>query len=367
MQIGKITQKKRPAPEKRKEAAHLGEDIKTAFAALKRLYDNQQILKESGINQQELSFTHTDFRALCLNEIEWIRNPDLSSANLTGAYLVWAQLDGADLEGAQLNGANLEFAQLNDANLKQAQLNDAYLKYAQLNSANLMYAELHGAILMYAELHGAILIGAQLHSTNLMYAQLHGADLKYAELHGTNLMYAELHGADLRDAELHGADLGYAKSHGANLMYAQLHGANLMYAQLHSADLRDAELHGANLMYTQLHGANLKRVQTQYTSFEAVRFEGLADDDLEKLKSDLGELSLSEQKRSYIVNRAGQDAQVEVENWKVWHTSEFLDKRQIDRLDQDDKWDLEWLAKIKRGNAQVATLKGLLRNFGGER
>ena len=32
-------------------------------------------------------------------------------------------------------------------------------------------------------------------------------------------------------------------------------------------------------------------------------------------------------------------------------------------MPKDAKWDLEWLAKIEEGDAQVATLKGLLRNF----
>ena len=35
----------------------------------------------------------------------------------------------------------------------------------------------------------------------------------------------------------------------------------------------------------------------------------------------------------------------------------------IDSLPQDAKWDLEWWEEIKEGDAQVATLKGLLRNF----
>ena len=287
------SEEKTTDPEKRKEAAHLGEDIKTAFAALKRLHDDQQVLKESGINQQELSFAHTDFRALCLNEIEWIKNSDLSSANLTKT----------NLKNAQLNGANL------------------------------------------------------------WNAQLYGADLRDAQLHGATLIGAQLHGADLRDAQLNGADLGSAQLHGAYLIKAHLNGADLMFAQLHGTNLRDAQLHGANLMFAQLHGAYLEGAQAQYTSFEEVDFERLADDDLKKLESALEGLPLSDQKRSYIVDQAGQDAQVNAKNWKVWHTSKFLDKRKIKRLSKDVEWGLEWWAEIKKGDAQIATLKGLLRNF----
>ena len=138
----------------------------------------------------------------------------------------------------------------------------------------------------------------------------------------------------------------------------------MIAAQLHGTNLRDGQLNGANLMFAQLSGVYLEGAQAQYTLFEGVWFEGLAGDNLENLKSDLGPLLLlSEQKRTAIAKQASRDAQVDAGNWNVWHTSEFLDNRKIDSLSQDAKWDLEWLAKIKGGNAQVATLKGLLRNF----
>ena len=286
--------KKTTAPEKREEAAHLGEDIKTAFAALKRLYDDQHVWDKSGIDQQELSFAHTDFRALCLNEIEWIEGPDLSSANLTETNLIEAQLNDANLRKAQLNGANLKEAQLHDTDFRFAQLNDADLRKARLNGANLIGAQLHGTDLSSAQLHGANLGAAQLNGADLKFAQLHDANLRDAQLHGADLIGAQLNGANLIGAQLHGANLKRAQLHGADLMLAQLNGANLMLAQLHGADLRDAQLHGADLKRAQLHGANLKRVQAQYTSFEEVWFEGLAGDNLEKLKSALEGRSLSE-------------------------------------------------------------------------
>ena len=35
-------------------------------------------------------------------------------------------------------------------------------------------------------------------------------------------------------------------------------------------------------------------------------------------------------------------------------------------MSQDDKWSLKWWEEIKKGDAQIATLKGLLRNFAGK-
>ena len=68
--------------------------------------------------------------------------------------------------------------------------------------------------------------------------------------------------------------------------------------------LDDAQLHGADLRFAQLYGADLRGVQAQYTSFERVRFERLAGNKLKKLTSALERSSLSEQKRTDIVNQA---------------------------------------------------------------
>ena len=72
---------------------------------------------------------------------------DLGAANLRGAdlseaYLAYANLGAADLRGADLRGADLD-----RANLGGADLNGANLAYATLQSAKLRGANLTGAIL----------------------------------------------------------------------------------------------------------------------------------------------------------------------------------------------------------------------------
>jgi len=55
----------------------------------------------------------------------------LTGADLSGAYLIWANLSGADLSGANLNGANLSRADLSNTNLSEAYLNNADLSGAR--------------------------------------------------------------------------------------------------------------------------------------------------------------------------------------------------------------------------------------------
>jgi Pentapeptide repeats (8 copies)/NACHT domain len=98
----------------------------------------------------------------------------------------------ADLSGADLISANLSKANLIGANLWKAKLISAYLQRADIIGANLS-----GADLRKADLSGADIIGANLSDTNLSGADLIGADLSGADLIGANLSGANLSGANL--------------------------------------------------------------------------------------------------------------------------------------------------------------------------
>ena len=65
--------------------------------------------------------------------------PDLSEADLNGAYLVQADLSGVNLTGADLSGADLS-----GANLSGADLSNANLEFSQLVQCNLTDATLTG-------------------------------------------------------------------------------------------------------------------------------------------------------------------------------------------------------------------------------
>ncbi|MCA8251799.1 pentapeptide repeat-containing protein [Burkholderia sp. AU31624] len=97
---------------------------------------------------------------------------DLRDADLSDAYLRGAYLRGANLSGADLSDADLSDAYLSDADLRGANLSDAYLRGANLSGANLSDADLSDADLSDAYLRGAYLRGANLSGADLSDAYL---------------------------------------------------------------------------------------------------------------------------------------------------------------------------------------------------
>ena len=173
--------------------------------------------------------------------------PDLTKADLRGAFLFSAHLNEADLRGALLREADLRGADLSGADLSEANL-----RWADLRGANLSEADLREA-----DLSGANLRGAHLSEANLREADLSGANLSEADLREADLREADLREADLRGANLRGAHLSEADLSGADLREADLRGADLSGADLSEADLREADLREADLQVSILVNTNL--------------------------------------------------------------------------------------------------------------
>ena len=85
---------------------------------------------------------------------------DLSTADLSKAYLVGADLRSANLSGANLGSANLSEANLYNADLSEAILSGADLSNATIDRANLLNAELIATDLSDASLIDITLGGA---------------------------------------------------------------------------------------------------------------------------------------------------------------------------------------------------------------
>ena len=107
-------------------------------------------------------------------EKAYLREANLSGANLREACLRVANLERTDLRGADLNGANLRVADLERANLGGTDLRGADLERANLRGANLERtdlrgADLNGANLERADLREACLIGANLENVYNLY------------------------------------------------------------------------------------------------------------------------------------------------------------------------------------------------------
>jgi TIR domain/Pentapeptide repeats (8 copies) len=94
--------------------------------------------------------------------------------------------------------------------LSDADLFGAYLRDANLTSANLIRTDLIRADLIGTNLSGANLSGADLSRSELITANLIRADLTSASLVDANLSGADLRGANLSGADLSGADLSNA-------------------------------------------------------------------------------------------------------------------------------------------------------------
>jgi hypothetical protein len=109
----------------------------------------------------------------------WLRKPDFSGANLSGADLTRANLSGVDLREAKLFQSQLFGADLRGANLSGADLSEANLSNAALTGANL--------------------VGALLFDTNLREADLTGADLTGCRVYGASAWNLKLEGTKQQD------------------------------------------------------------------------------------------------------------------------------------------------------------------------
>lgn len=202
-----------------------------------------------------------------------MKSPDLSGANITFiqrglTYLRQFNLSGADLSSACLSETDLCEADLSDANLSEADLNNA-----DLAEADFSRADLSGANLSEAYLREACFSGAYLHGTDLRNADCYGSNLSGAYFTGADLSGANLSGADLREANLSGANLSEV-----NLSNANLSGANLKDVYLGDADLSRANLSGVNFSRADLSRANLRwAILFGVTLLESVLSEATLD------------------------------------------------------------------------------------------
>ena len=112
----------------------------------------------------------------------YLKNANLSWADLSGLDLAGADLAQTDLTGANLSGADLSAAVLTGADLTDADLTRSNLRAADLTLAFLNRANLSGAELVAANLSSAFLRDANLRGANLLAANLTGANLGSARL-----------------------------------------------------------------------------------------------------------------------------------------------------------------------------------------
>ncbi len=256
-------------------------------------------------------------------------NVNLTNADLTSEYLIYADRTGVDLTGANLTNVNLARTQMQNAILTGVKgkiytilglpalptnyriINDYIVGPGViLTGVDLTNANLTGMDLTNANLTGATLTGANLYQVTLTGAILTGADLtgvKSGRIVGiptlptiyvmrlgyivgpnVNLSGAILSGMTLnvnfRSASLAGANLT-----GAHLFLANLRRANLTGAILTGANLRYANLGSANLQYANLTDAQMHKANLSYAKLSNAKF----------IRADLSEATLSDVSHQY--------------------------------------------------------------------
>ena len=120
----------------------------------------------------------------------------------------------------EFNPLNMQKTYLREVDLTNANLEKAKFMRSHLEEARLMGASFKSANLSETNLKGALLVMTILKEANLMLANLEGANLTLANFKGAKLLRANLEGADLRAANFKGTSLGRADLKGAKLYNA---------------------------------------------------------------------------------------------------------------------------------------------------
>lgn len=207
----------------------------------------------SGISFRSAIMTHANFR-----------NSRFASPGPDGRFNTFddliSDLSGADLTSVDLTGAFMSPVIMRRTNLLNGTLDRANLSNADLNGSNFSSASLIGTNLENANLKEASLTGADITNANLSRSDLKLARMSQINAQGTQFMFADLREADLQRGSLSGADFQGANLQNANLSQAQLTGTNFRNARLQNANLSNADLSLVNLQGARLHGANFEGV-----------------------------------------------------------------------------------------------------------
>ena len=123
----------------------------------------------------------------------------LRDVNLTGADLAYADLSGVDLRGANFRGANLNGAVFAGAYLVEADFSDSYALLSDFSNADLSNAIMQQAFLEGADLRGTLMWGTDLTRVQAACATFANADISSAILVEADLSHVEVSGAAFYD------------------------------------------------------------------------------------------------------------------------------------------------------------------------
>jgi uncharacterized protein YjbI with pentapeptide repeats len=163
---------------------------------------------------------------------------------------------GADLSSRDLTMAYLIGADVTNASFYRAKLTDADFTGAEIRGAGFRPRPSSCPLICF--LPGTGISASQLYSTASYQTQdLSGIDLSFHDFDSGNFVGQNLSRAKFERTTLTGADLRQANFADAFLVRATLTGANLSQANLMNVDLNRVELTGAVLTGAELSGARI--------------------------------------------------------------------------------------------------------------
>jgi uncharacterized protein YjbI with pentapeptide repeats len=226
--------------------------------------------------------SHADLAGAWFRNQQWpgllARRADLDGADLSECNLDGASFEETALRGARLNGASLERTRLWAAGLNRADLSGADLNRAFIRS-DLEEADLSDATLMEAEIHYSILtrarfVGANMHRVQILHCTLEDtdftrADLSRARLSELSFRTARLDGSDFSAASLHRCDMQGVVFRAAKFPRAKFCDVDLTSSQCPSADFRGATLADCGLAEIEWENADLRDADLRRVTFHA--------------------------------------------------------------------------------------------------
>jgi uncharacterized protein YjbI with pentapeptide repeats len=191
-------------------------------------------------------------------------NATLVAANLSKADLRWCNFTGADVAGttiteARFNGSNLAAGQLySTASYQSGNLYGTTFPNS-VAGWNFAGKNLTHAYFQFADVNGANFTGATIAESSFDYSNLTAAQL-YSTASYQNY---DIHRLFLRDHDMSGwnlanQNLSYSLLQGSRLIGTDLHGANLSNAGIYDLSITGANLTGANLNSTDFSRSDMR-------------------------------------------------------------------------------------------------------------
>ena len=203
------------------------------------------------INSKTCDLSNKDAGYLAFDKLD-LRHCKMVNTSFFGAYLREANLSGANMQNSYLNLARIEGANFGKTNLTGATIFQAIFDKANFEGANLTNARMIGTL-------GAV----NMSGANISKGRF-GLDIGNQPM---GAMRFDAIGGNFANANFEGADINRSNFRFANLRGANLKNTDLFRADFSKADLTGADITGAKMGESVLDGT----IMTDVKGLEAIK------------------------------------------------------------------------------------------------